>query len=96
MELIGECPIENAEKVGERLSYIMAHSIEEYTDMPFKCDSEVESKWYYNTYVHDIDSEISELKEKMSIDEIRDYMYNEHCECTKEEIDEIIQHDICA
>ena len=89
-ELIGECPAENADKAGDRLSYIMSNCIKEYTDMPFKCDSEQEHCWYFNTYEHDIEEEIYELLQKMSWEDVCNKMKEEHTECTPEELQELL------
>lgn len=45
-EILGECPIENAKRCGEILTYTMAHSLDKYLDMPFKCDAEFTDHWY--------------------------------------------------
>lgn len=45
-EILGECPIENAKRCAEILSYTMAHSLDKYCDMPFKCDAEFSKSWY--------------------------------------------------
>ena len=89
-ELIGECPQENAEKCADKLSYIMSNCIKEYTDMPFKCDAEIEHCWYFNTYSHDVEEEIHELCSKMSWDKVCEYMKEEHTECTEEELQELL------
>lgn len=45
-EILGECPIENAKRCAEILTYTMAHSLDKYCDMPFKCDAEFSKSWY--------------------------------------------------
>ena len=45
-EILGQCPIENAKKCGEILTYTMAHSLDGYLDMVFKCDAEFTDHWY--------------------------------------------------
>ena len=45
-EILGECPIENAKRCAEILTYTMAHSLDKYIDMPFKCDAEFSKAWY--------------------------------------------------
>lgn len=46
MEVIGECPIENAKKVADRLSMIMIDSAKDKISVPMKCDSEITKCWY--------------------------------------------------
>ena len=89
-ELIGECPAENADKAGDRLSYIMSNCIKEYTDMPFKCDSEQESCWYLNTYQHDLMEEIHSLITTHGKEEGIKLFCSAHIECTPEELQENI------
>ena len=45
-EVIGECPIENAKKVADRLSIIMIDSAKDKISVPMKCDSEITKCWY--------------------------------------------------
>ena len=45
-EVIGECPIENAAKVTERLSTLMKEAPSHLIKLPFKCDCEVTTNWY--------------------------------------------------
>ena len=89
-EVIGECPVENSEAAADRLSYIMSHCIEEYTDMPFKCDAEIESCWYLNTYQHDLVNELSELVNQYGQEEAFTKFREMHIECTPEELQENI------
>ena len=89
-EVIGECPVENSEAAADRLSYIMSHCIEEYTDMPFKCDAEIEPCWYLNTYQHDLVNELSELVNQYGQEEAFTKFREMHTECTPEELQENI------
>jgi len=63
-ELIGECPKENADKVADRLTYIMMTCIEDYCIVPFKCDAEISEHWYEDVYSSSIRKEYSKLKDK--------------------------------
>lgn len=89
-ELIGECPLATSEQAAERLSYIMSNSINEYTDMPFNCDAEIEHCWYFNTYMHDVVEELYELSLKMSWDDVCEQAKKTHIECTEEELQELL------
>lgn len=44
-EIIGQCPIENAKKVSERLSQVMIESALERVSVPMKCDAEITRCW---------------------------------------------------
>lgn len=62
-EIIGECPIENAEKAAERFCYIMAHAVEDKIDIPFTTDAVFETHWASGT-----------VEETVSATEIADFM----------------------
>lgn len=44
-ELIGEAPIENAERASKRLAEIMIECAREIVDIPMKCDAEISERW---------------------------------------------------
>ena len=89
-ELIGECPKINAEKVADRLSYLMRTCMEGYCDVPFKCDSEISSHWYLPNYISALQKEYKELKLKMSEKDALRKMYELHEESTEEQINRIL------
>ena len=70
-ELIGECPVENAEKVAERLTYLMKSAVPEL-NVPFKCDAEIEDHWYKNEIINNINKEYNELTSDNKFDIICD------------------------
>ena len=45
-EIIGECPQENVEKVGERLTRLMIEASKDRVKIPMKVDVEVTKNWY--------------------------------------------------
>ena len=47
-ELIGECPIENVDRVSELLTSIMKDAAKPVVQIPFKCDADVSPCWYWN------------------------------------------------
>ena len=49
-EIIGECPKRYATQVADRLSYIMRTCIEDYCNVPFKCDAAISTSWYEEEY----------------------------------------------
>ena len=60
-ELIGECPIENKDKVAERLSYLMIESAKPECMVPMKCDTVIESCWYISDFFDLVQSEFTKL-----------------------------------
>lgn len=91
-EIIGECPAENAEAVGERLSYVMAHSVEPEIKIPFKCDTEIEHCWYFNNYQNEIQKELRKLFNEFPTDSAAEKFQLSHTECTEEEAKELIDN----
>lgn len=91
-ELIGECPTENAEKCGKRLSYLMTHAaLDKVTEVPFKCDAEIEESWYLNSYAHQLQKDYADLKENgLSDDEAFSKICKEHEEFPAEKLHEIL------
>ena len=80
-ELIGECPKENADKVAERLTYLMKTAVPELP-VNFKCDAEIEENWYQNEYSSIINADYNTyIKEKgMSDEEAFKLICEEHSE----------------
>ena len=89
-EVIGECPLRNAEKVAERLSYLMRNCIKDYCDTPFKCDCDIADHWYETEYESSLQKEFKDLKKKKSDQESLEEMYELHEESTKEQINKIL------
>lgn len=44
-EIIGECPIENAEAASKRFAYVMSHAADEKISIPFSSDVVIEKHW---------------------------------------------------
>lgn len=80
-ELIGECPKENADKVAERLTYLMKTAVPELP-VNFKCDAEIEENWYQNEYSSIINADYHEFIEEkgMSADDAFNKICEEHSE----------------
>ena len=90
-ELIGECPIENQEKVKERLSYLMIESAKPECIVPMKCDADSFSSWYLDVYCSNLKEEYEELlKIKSAEEDVFSILYAEHEELTKEKLREIL------
>ena len=49
-EVIVECPAENADKVIDRLTYVMKTSVQDTVNVPFKCDGYKVSNWYEDDF----------------------------------------------
>lgn len=90
-ELIGECPVENADRVAELLSEVMKHSAEPMVTVPFKCDTEVSSRWYFDDFSNTLRAEFDKLINKgMLPNDAYNKLASEHTECTKEQFDEFL------
>lgn len=93
-ELIGECPEENAEEVANRLTEVMKHAADPDAKTPFKCDPTIEKCWYYSDYSDTLQNEYQKLIKDCSSDEekqnILNKFYENHCECTREQLNEIV------
>lgn len=90
-ELIGECPEINAEKVAERLTYIMKNCIKEYCIVPFKCDASIGSHWYIEEWESSVNKDYKDLIKKLGNEsQAFDELCEIHCEASKEELAKII------
>jgi len=90
-ELIGECPIENAEQVKQRLSCLMIESAKPDCTVPMKCDAEAFSSWYADEYENTLKESYSKLiKSGLSKESAYEQILNEHEECTEEQIKDIL------
>lgn len=91
-ELIGECPEENAEKVADRLCDIMKHSAEPECVVPFKCDAVIEKTWYLSDYTDNVVKDFNKyIEEGLSKDEAFALICEEKCECTDEQLYEMLK-----
>lgn len=84
-ELIGECPIENAERVKELLSQEMIQSAKPEVVVPMKCDTDAFPSWYYDVYSAEIKKEYAKLNSDF------DLLCQNHTECTKNQLAEILK-----
>lgn len=86
-EFIGECPKENADKVAERLSYLMIKAAKDVgIDVAMSADTYEVSHWYLDEVASSIQSTFKKLLEKMSEKEALEEIYKEHCELKPEHI----------
>lgn len=91
-ELIGECPVENADAVADRLTYVMKNSVADDVSVPFKCDADISPCWYYSDYK---DILVEEFKNKLSTGKLKQDAFNdivlEHTECTIEQLKDFLK-----
>ena len=90
-ELIGECPEENAQQVGERLSYVMRTCIEDKVCVPFTCDASITKNWNEDVVVAVAKKLFKEkLKAGKSVDEVEKEIREEYSELREELLQEIV------
>ena len=90
-EVFGECPEENADKCSKRLTQVMIDTAKPYMNVPMKCDPYLVKNWYSDEYMAVIKSEFEDLlKKEKDANKVKEILYNEHCESTKEFIDECL------
>ena len=89
-ELIGECPIENAEEVADRLCAIMKSAAEDVCDVPFKCDPTLEHCWYFSDFKDTIQKEFKAILKDKSWEEAFNYMVEIHDESTVDQLHELL------
>lgn len=91
-EIIGECPVEYAEQVADRLTYIMSTCINDKTDMIFKCDADINTHWNLGGYESSIRQEYYNLiKAGLSEEGAKNHIISEHTESLPETILEILE-----
>ena len=91
-ELIGECPIENANKCKELLSKEMINAALPEVTVPMKCDADEFTHWYYDVYSSEIKKEYSKLLEKYDEEKALNILYNNHPEFCEKNLLEIIKN----
>jgi DNA polymerase I-like protein with 3'-5' exonuclease and polymerase domains len=90
-ELIGECPIENADKVADRLCDLMKVSALPECTVPFKCDPTIEKVWYYTDYSDTVREQYEKLVESGTpAQDAFNQIIQERCECTEAQLKEIL------
>ena len=89
-ELIGECPMENADKVADILTTVMKESAKPVVTVPFKCDATIEQSWYYTDYKDQLVQQYVKLLANNNKDEAFNQIYCDHTEFTKDELKNIL------
>ena len=92
-ELILDCPIENAEKVRNRLQSIMERSSTAVeVVLPMKCDMTTETRWGESTMTSELRMTYQELIED-EVENPLDQLCEEFCNFPRESISQIICDD---
>lgn len=60
-EVIGECPSENKDRVGNRLQEVMIGAASEVCNVPMKVDTYKLKRWYIDDFTHYIANEVSKM-----------------------------------
>lgn len=94
-ELIGECPLQYAQQVAERLCDVMKAAAEDVCEVPFKCDPDISTCWYLNEYVALVQGEFDKLKET-GLDDLQAFnqLCEDRCESTRDQVYEIVQNQM--
>ena len=85
-ELIGECPEEYSEEVADRLSFVMRTCIEDYCEVPFKCDAEISSHWYLPSYLSALKKEYNSLLSSNTKQQATDIFIEAHSELLPDDL----------
>lgn len=86
-EIIGECPIENAEAVAKRLPELMIEVAKKDVKCPMKCDATIEPCWYYTDYGDALREEYQDmLDSEISKEKAMELLNENHCECLPDQI----------
>lgn len=89
-EVIGECPKENAEEVGKRLSYLMVNASHNLLDVPFKCDAEISNYWGEEVLESSVKKDYETLLSKMSQQEAFQKLCDIHSEFLPNQLKELV------
>lgn len=86
-EVIVECPEENADKVIDRLTYVMKNSVTDKVNVPFKCDGYKVTRWYEDDFGDILREKYQALLEEGKTEsQAFDIMLEENSELTKEQL----------
>lgn len=94
-ELIGECPLDNRERVAKRLSEVMRTAAASKCSVPFKSDADISTSWYLNQYQALVEDEFKEkIQNGMSEEQAFETECEERTESTRGQIYEILQQHL--
>lgn len=89
-ELMGECPKENADAVGERLAQIMIDSAKPVCVVPMKCDTYQVERWYGDEIMGNVKGKF----DKDPSEENRQHIYEEYHYINKKALDKMMDGTI--
>ena len=100
-EVLGECPVENAEEVSKRMAQVMIDTSKPYMNVPMSVDCELGAKWYINNYITSINAEYKKLidgdKKKniipISPEEAFSVIVKRHTETSKEDLSNMLYNN---
>ena len=92
-ELIGECPVENVDRVAELLTRDMKTCAEDSVSVPFKCDADVSFNWYWSDYKSVVLEEFLTYAKKNdnNYKEAFNYITKNHEELTAENLLDVVE-----
>ena len=94
-ELIGQCPLENADKVAELLPKLMVQTaVNAGINVPMSCDPTVESCWYEEEIMGKLNSKFGKLLVDMDKEEAYNIIYKEFSELTPEQIYGVLSGEV--
>ena len=87
-EIIGQCPIENADRVSELLPQMMVNTaVEAGINVPMKCDATVETHWYEEEVISLLNNHYNKFIDKTGDeDKAFEMLCEENCELTVDQI----------
>ena len=96
MEIIGECPKENASRASERLQEVMVGSAATVCSVPMKCDCYQLFRWYLDDFSDYINNSYHKAieKEKVAPEEARARLHKEYNMITDSVLDSMIDGTI--
>ena len=89
-EVLGECPIENADRVSARLSEVMIDAAKPYIDVPMQCDGYIVPCWYYDELTAEVQKEYDELLKEKPKEEAIQIVRNNHIELLPSQLDDML------
>lgn len=90
-EIIGQCPVENAEKIAELLPKIMVDTaVQCGINVPMKCDATVEKRWYESEVISMLSDHYNKFLSKMPEVEAFKSLCEENSELTEDQIKGVI------
>ncbi len=90
-EIIGQCPVENAEKIAELLPKIMVDTAMQCgINVPMKCDATVEKRWYESEVISMLSDHYNKFLSKMPEVEAFKSLCEENSELTEDQIKGVI------